>query len=97
MKKIESNLPLILAGIGLLLLLGMIAEVVFTLPPRTFTMLTGRVGGAYYEGAVLYRDFAAQNGFTIDIVETAGSRGAAHAGSGRRRCRLHSRRRGGGG
>ena len=73
MKKIESNLPLILAGIGLLLLLGMIAQVVFTLPPRTFTMLTGRVGGAYYEGAVLYRDFAAQNGFTIDIVETAGS------------------------
>lgn len=73
MEKIERNLLRILAGLGVLLLLGAIAVVVASLPPRGFTFLSGRQGGAYYLGAQLYQQYAAQKGFTVKIVETSGS------------------------
>lgn len=73
MKTIERRLPLVLTGLGLLLLLMLIAQVILSLPPREITFLTGRQGGAYYLGGELYRDFAARNGFTINLVETPGS------------------------
>lgn len=73
MKTIERRLPLILIGLGILLLLGVIAQVITSLPPRHFVFLTGREGGAYYAAAQRYQALAARNGFTIDLVQTAGS------------------------
>ena len=73
MNRIERNLPWILGGLGVILLLGIIAQVVTSLPPHSFTFLTGREGGAYYLGAELYKDVAAHNGFAVNIVPTAGS------------------------
>ncbi len=73
MNKIERRLPWILAGVGILLLLGAIVQVITSLPPRSFTFLTGREGGAYYLGGQLYQKVAAHDGFTLNIVPTAGS------------------------
>ena len=73
MNRIERNLPKILAGVGLAVLLAAIVQVIASLPPRTLTFLTGREGGAYYVGAQLYQRVAARDGFTIELVPTAGS------------------------
>ncbi len=42
-------------------------------PPQEFTIATGREGGAYYEFATQYRDFVAEDGYTLNIRPTAGS------------------------
>lgn len=73
MKTIERRLPLIMIGVGILLLVGVIAQVIMSLPPRHFVFLTGREGGAYYAAAQRYQAVAARNGFTIELVQTAGS------------------------
>ena len=72
-KFFERNLLRILIGMGVLLLLAVIAQVLISMPPREFTFLTGREGGAYYAGAQMYREIAERNGFTINLVQTAGS------------------------
>ena len=73
MAWIERNILWILAGLGVLLLVGAIAAVIASLPPRQFTFVSGRQGGAYYEGAQFYQQYAAEKGFTMDIIESAGS------------------------
>ena len=71
--KIEKNLPLILVGLGIVVLAGLIAQLILSLPSQSFTMLTGREGGAYYAGAQMYQRIATAKGFGIKIVPTAGS------------------------
>ena len=78
MNKFERRLPWILAGLGIILLLSAIAQVTTSLPPRSFTFLTGREGGAYYLGGQLYQKVAARDGFTANLVPTAGSVEALH-------------------
>lgn len=57
-----------------LLLLGLATIIVIdSLPPRNFTILTGREGGAYYQTALRYQALAAERGFQIDIRPTSGS------------------------
>jgi TRAP transporter TAXI family solute receptor len=73
MRKLDRHIPWILGAVGVALLLAVVAQVIFSLPPRQITFLTGREGGAYYLGGQLFQDFAARNGFTVELVETAGS------------------------
>ncbi|MFL7869237.1 MAG: TAXI family TRAP transporter solute-binding subunit [Anaerolineales bacterium] len=42
-------------------------------PPKEFTLATGRQGGAYYAFAEQYRERFAEEGYTVNIRETAGS------------------------
>ena len=63
-----------LAAVGVVLLLAMLAwRVGRSLPPREFTIATGREGGGYYQAAQAYQEFAADRGYTINIRPTAGS------------------------
>lgn len=63
---------LILTGILLLVIL-VVATVVSSLPPRRFTILTGREDGGYYQVALKYQAIAREKGFELDIRPTAGS------------------------
>jgi TRAP-type uncharacterized transport system substrate-binding protein len=72
MKNIENRLPWIVGGVGILLLLLIVAQVVMSLPPRSFTFLTGPEGTAFHLAATYYRDLAAEKGFTIEVVPTSG-------------------------
>lgn len=78
LARLERNLPWILVGLGIILLIGAIAQVFLSLPPHSFTFLSGREGGAYYLGAQLYGKIAAEKGFAVNIVPTAGSVEALH-------------------
>ena len=73
MAWIERNLLWIMAGLGVLLLVGAIVAVFASLPPRQFTFVSGRQGGAYYQGAQFYQQYAGEKDFTMDIIESAGS------------------------
>jgi TRAP transporter TAXI family solute receptor len=73
MNKFDRNLPWILIGLGIVLLVAIVAQIVTSLPPNTVTFLTGREGGAYYLAAQYYQQLAEQKGFTVNIVPTAGS------------------------
>ena len=42
-------------------------------PPRTLTMATGSMSGAYYAAGKSYREFLAQNGITLELKNTSGS------------------------
>ena len=63
----------LLGGLALLLVVALIISTVLSLPPRSFTILTGRQGGAYFEFAQEYQKIAADYGFDLQIQETAGS------------------------
>jgi TRAP transporter TAXI family solute receptor len=73
MSKLERYLPALLVGLGVTLLAAVVIQFFRTAPPRTITFLAGRPGGAYWTGAQRYAEYAAGVGFTIDVVETAGS------------------------
>lgn len=45
-------------------------------PPSTVTIATGRADGVYYDFAQQYQSLLANEGFTLNIVETAGSQAA---------------------
>lgn len=61
----------IAAIVGIVLLA--IYVIVDSMPPRRFTILTGREGGGYYRAAEEYQKIAAEKGFTLDIRPTSGS------------------------
>jgi TRAP transporter TAXI family solute receptor len=61
----------ILVAIGLLALA--VYLVVSSLPPRSFTILTGREGGGYYMAALEYQRIAKEKGFDLIIQPTSGS------------------------
>ncbi len=42
-------------------------------PPRSFKIAAGSAGGAYHAYAELYREILARQGYTLEVVETAGS------------------------
>ncbi len=73
MAWVERNIKWILIGLGVILLIGVVAEFVNSMPPHRFTWLAGRQGGAYYMAAAAFQEQARTLGFDIDIVETAGS------------------------
>jgi TRAP transporter TAXI family solute receptor len=73
MSWLEQNIKWILVGLGVVLFVGALIQFVTSMPPRTFTWLAGRQGGAYYMGAEVYKQIAQTRGFDINIVETAGS------------------------
>lgn len=73
MGFIERNLKWIALVVTVFVLVAIVATVVASLPPREFTILTGRAGGAYYQAAERYQALAAERGFQLNIVETAGS------------------------
>ncbi len=73
MAWLERNIVWIMVGLGVLLLIGAIAQVITSMPPQSFTWLAGRQGGAYYVAAEAYQQLALSRGFDINIVETAGS------------------------
>lgn len=73
LEKFEKYFKWIALIIGLSLLILAIYIVVRSLPPRQFTILTGREGGGYYRAALEYQKIAAENGFTLDIQPTSGS------------------------
>lgn len=61
-------------GAVLLALLALAAVIVIdALPPREFTILTGREGAGYYRAAQAYRQYAADRGYVLDIRPTSGS------------------------
>lgn len=73
LQRIEKHGKwIILTGVVLLVVL-VISTIVASLPPRRFTLLTGREGGAYYEAAREYQQIAQENGFELEIRPTAGS------------------------
>ena len=63
--------------IALAVVLGLIvlaiSIVVTSLPPRSFTLLTGRPGGGYYLAALDYQRIAQERGFDLQIQTTSGS------------------------
>ena len=63
----------LLTGLGLVSLVGLIVATILSLPPRSFTILAGRQGGAYYGFAQEYQKIARQYGFDLQIQQTAGS------------------------
>ena len=68
----KYGIALAAAGV-VLLLLAFVWLVWRSLPPREFTIATGREGGGYYQAAQAYQEFAAARGYTIHIRPTAGS------------------------
>jgi TRAP transporter TAXI family solute receptor len=77
MPSISSFLDRNFKWLVLLLILVVVAVVAYlfwrTLPPRQFTILTGREGGAYYNSALKYQEIAQKSGFDLQIQTTAGS------------------------
>jgi len=71
--RIDRYLLRILTVLGLVLLVVVVVSFVASLPPRRFTILTGREGGGNYQAALAYQKIAKKNGFEIDIQTTAGS------------------------
>ena len=63
----------LLAALLLLLLALAAAVVVAALPPREFTILTGREGAGYYRAAQEYRRVLVDRGYTLNIETTSGS------------------------
>lgn len=73
MNVLRSRWMWVLAVVGVLLLVSLILSTVSSLPPRSFTFIAGRPGGAYYTFAQEYQKIAADYGFDIQIKETAGA------------------------
>lgn len=72
MRFVDRNLAKILIVLGVLLLLAALIQVVTSLPPRKFTILTGSEGGGYYIAAQSYQQIAAEKGFDLEIRTTTG-------------------------
>jgi TRAP transporter TAXI family solute receptor len=73
MSFVRRHWVWLLAGLALVLVIVLIVSTALSLPPRSFTILTGRQGGAYYEFAQEYQKIAADYGFDLQIQQTAGS------------------------
>lgn len=77
MNRILTWIERRFAWIAAAVLLGLLALaayiVIDSLPPREFTILTGREGAGYYRAAQEYRRIAAERGFTLNIRTTSGS------------------------
>ncbi len=72
-KFVDKYVFKVLAVLGLIALVVAGYYFIKSLPPRKFTILTGREGGGYYQAAVKYKKIAADKGFDLEIIPTAGS------------------------
>ncbi len=63
----------ILLAVSVIILLAILVRLLGIRPPDEFTFATGRQGGAYYEFATIYQERFAEEGYRLNIVETAGS------------------------
>jgi TRAP transporter TAXI family solute receptor len=73
MDSLRQHYRLLTAGVIIIVLALLILTVVDSLPPRRFTILTGREEGAYYPMALAYQAIAAEKGFDVQIRTTSGS------------------------
>lgn len=73
LEKVEEYFLWIALGALVFMLAGAALIIWRALPPREFTILVGREGGAYYNYALEYQKIAAENGFKLNIQTTAGS------------------------
>ena len=73
LQTIEKHIKWIALATVIGLVVLAIVIVVTSLPPRQFTILTGREDGAYYKTALLYKAIAAERGYQLDIRPTSGS------------------------
>jgi len=58
---------------GGLILLGAVAVIIETLPPRTVVMATGAEGGANHELGIRYQEILAKAGVNLQLLSTTGS------------------------
>ena len=72
-ERVKAHYRLLAIAAALLLLALLVFTIVDSLPPRRFTIVTGREEGAYYQVALRYQQIAAERGFQIDIRPTSGS------------------------
>lgn len=63
----------IIAAVLLALAILAVAIILSALPPREFTILTGREGAGYYRAAQAYKQYAAGRGYVLNIQSTSGS------------------------
>jgi TRAP-type uncharacterized transport system substrate-binding protein len=73
LEKYDRYLKWIVLSVVAGLLLLAIYIVLSSLPPRRFTILTGREGGGYHQAALEYQRIAAERGFDLQIRTTSGS------------------------
>lgn len=73
LQRIEKHFKWFALGTAIALLILAVSIVISSLPPKRFTILTGREGGAYYQAALRYQELAAARGFQLDIRPTSGS------------------------
>lgn len=69
----ERNFLWVVGAVLLALAVLAAAIIINALPPREFTILTGREGAGYYRAAQAYRQFAADRGYVLNIRPTSGS------------------------
>lgn len=73
MSALIRNLPWVIFAASLAFLAAIILQIVTSMPPNTFTILTGPQGGGYYRTAQEYQRIAGENGFDLRIRTTAGA------------------------
>jgi TRAP transporter TAXI family solute receptor len=73
MSTLIRHLPWVMLALALLLLVAIAGQVATSMPPRTFTILTGPEGGGYYLAAQAYQRIAQEKGFDLQIRTTAGA------------------------
>ncbi len=73
MGPLIRNLPWVIAALVLAALLAIAVQIAVTMPPRTFTILTGTQEGGYYQAALAYQRIAKEKGFDLQIRTTNGA------------------------
>jgi hypothetical protein len=73
MSTLIRHLPWVILGVVVILLVAIVTQVVTSMPPRTFTILTGPEGGGYYMVAQEYQRIAKEKGFDLKIRTTNGA------------------------
>ena len=73
MAALIRNLPWVIAALILAALLAIAVQIAVTMPPRSFTILTGPEEGGYYQAALAYQRIAKEKGFDLQIRTTNGA------------------------
>ena len=73
MAALIRNLPWVISGLILAALLAIGVQIAVTMPPHTFTILTGPEEGGYYQAALAYQKIAKEKGFDLQIRTTNGA------------------------
>jgi TRAP transporter TAXI family solute receptor len=72
-ELVDRYLFKVLAVLTLVFVIAVAASFIASLPPRQFTILTGREGEGNFQAALAYQQIAREKGFELDIQTTAGS------------------------